>query len=445
MRVLVIDTENLGLDFVLRAAAAGHDVRWYRHAPRKPVRDGDGFVGFQRVADWRAHMAWAREGLIVNTGNASLLHEIDRFRDLPGYERAIFGPSVASARLEIDRGAGMEAFKAAGIELVPYQTVGSLDEAEAVARKAGRPLVFKPAGSTEDKSATYVAKDPADLVGWLRRKKARGGIGKGPFMLQDKLDMVGELSVSGWFGAEGFLPEKWNVCAEFKKFMPGDIGMATGEMGSVTQYCRADKLAAEALEPLAPILRTLGHRGDFCVSGGMDAKGRFWPFEVTARFGYPAWWNQTACHKGDPVEWMRALLEGRDELRVSHDVCVSVVMGAGRFPHNATPPEAIEGLPIAGVEQTIDDLHLCQVMRGPAAAMRGAEVVDVPTCLVAGEYVAVATGTGPTVEAARARVYATVDAVSFPDKLYRNDIGCSLRDSLPEFHAFGYYADMRFD
>ena len=115
MRILVIDTETLFLDFVLRAAAAGHDVRWYRHSPRKPIHDGDGFVGFQRVADWRPHMAWAREGLIVNTGNAALLHEIDRYRELPGYDRAIFGPSVASARLEIDRGAGMEAFKAVGI------------------------------------------------------------------------------------------------------------------------------------------------------------------------------------------------------------------------------------------------------------------------------------------------------------------------------------------
>ncbi|MDA8249425.1 MAG: hypothetical protein M0Z28_09610 [Rhodospirillales bacterium] len=445
MRVLVIDTETLFLDFVLRAAAAGHDVRWYRHSPRKPIHDGDGFAGFQRVADWRQHMAWAREGLIVNTGNAALLHELDRYRELPGYDRAIFGPSVASARLEIDRGAGMEAFKAVGIELVPYQTVASLDEAEAVARRTDRALVFKPAGSTEDKSATYVAKDPADLVGWLRRKKARGGLGKGPFMLQDKLDMVGELSVAGWFGPEGFLPDKWNVCAEFKKFMAGDIGMATGEMGSVTQYVRSDKLAAEALEPLAPILRTLGHRGDICVSGGMDARGRFSPFEFTCRFGYPAWFNQSACHRGDPVEWMRDLLAGRDTLRVSHDVCVSVVLGAGRFPHNATPPDQIEGLPIAGVEDVIDDLHLCQVMRGMAPVMQGGEVVDVPTCQVAGEYVAVATGTAPTVEAARKSVYATVDAVAFPDKMYRNDIGCSLRESLPKFHAHGYYADMRYD
>ncbi len=445
MRVLVIDTENLALDFVLRAAAAGHEVRWYRHSPRKPIRDGQGFRGFTLVADWRPHMVWAREGLIVNTGNAALLHELDRYRDLPGFGLSLFGPSVASARLEIDRGAGMEAFKAVGIDLVPYRLVATLDEAERVARETDRPLVFKPAGSTEDKSATYVAKDPADMVGWLRRKKARGGIGKGPFMLQDKLDMVGEMSVSGWFGPEGFLPDKWNVCAEFKKLAAGDVGCTTGEMGSVTQYMRADKLAAEALEPLAPILRVAGHRGDFCISGGMDSKGKFWPFEVTARFGYPAWFNQTACHKGDPVEWMKDLLAGRDTLRVSYDVCVSVVMGAGRFPHNATPPDAIEGLPIEGVEAAIDDLHLCQVMRGNAPVMRDGKVVDAPTCLVSGEYVAVATGTGATVEAARKRAYATVKRVSWADQLYRNDIGCSLKESLPVFHRFGYYADMRFD
>lgn len=444
MRVLVIDTETLGLDFVLRAAAAEHEVRWYRHSPRKPIRDGSGFRGFTIVDDWRPHMGWARDGLIVNTGNAALVHELDRWRQMPGFERAIFGPSVGSARLEIDRAAGMEALKGAGLDLVPYRIVRSLREAEQVARETPRPLVFKPAGSTEDKSATYVAKDPADMVGWLRRKQARGGLGAGPFMLQDKLDMIGEASVSGWFGPEGFLPGKWNVCAEFKKFMAGDIGMATGEMGSVTQYTSQDKLADEALAPLTPALAALGHRGDFCVSGGVDTAGKFWPFEVTARFGYPAWWNQTACHKGDPVEWMRSLLEGRDELRVSEDVCVSVVMGAGMFPHNRTPGDAIDGLPIEGVEDAIEDLHLCQVRRGTAPIMRDGKVVDGPTCLVSGEYVAVATGTGATVEAARKRAYGTVEQVSFADMMYRNDIGCSLEKSLPKFHRFGYYATMKF-
>ena len=220
MRILIVDTEILGLDFALRCLSDGHQVRWYR-ASSTPIRDGEGFKGLQIVDDWRKSMDWVgRTGLVFLTGNSKFLAELDRYRDF-GFK--IFGPTKASASLEIDRGKGMEAMNACGIDVPPYHTFGSLQEAEAFARKSDKAWVFKPLGDTEDKSLTYVSHDPADLCGWLGRR-IRAGQKVKSCMLQEKIDMLCELGVSGWFGPEGFLADKWQIAFEFKKLMPGDIG-----------------------------------------------------------------------------------------------------------------------------------------------------------------------------------------------------------------------------
>ena len=117
MRVLIIDSDRCGLDFAMRAANAGHEVRLFRWS-QKPCRYATGFAPlFTLVDDWKQHMGWAKDGLILLTGNGKYIHEMDRFREC-GY-RNIFAPSVASAKLEIERSAGMQLMQSIGAELPP--------------------------------------------------------------------------------------------------------------------------------------------------------------------------------------------------------------------------------------------------------------------------------------------------------------------------------------
>ena len=435
-RILVVDQECLGLDFVLRAVAWGHEIRWYRHSPRKPLRDGEGFKGFTVVDDWRPHMSWVgKDGLVFMTGNFRYLVELDRYRDL-GFK--IFGPTVASANLEIKRSAGLEAMKAVGIEVPPYQEFNSLDDVEKFARKSDRAWVFKTLGDEDDKSLSFVADDPAQLVGWVQQKKAHGMKLKGPCILQEKIDMLAEFGVAGWFGPDGFLPDRWHQCFEHKKLMNGEIGPNTGEQGTVTRYAETCKLADEMLKPMEPILRTLGHRGDFAIGAGIDTKGRAWPFEWTVRAGWPCFFIQVASHKGDPVKWMLDLMNGKDSWRVSRDVAIGVVMAQPRYPYNASTPDMVEGNPISGIDEILDDIHMTSVMVGRGPVMDGGRVVDRPMYQTTGEYVLVATGLGGTVEKARKKVYGTVDKVHFPNRMYRTDIGDKVTKILPKLHSFGY-------
>jgi phosphoribosylamine--glycine ligase len=386
-------------------------------------------------------MAWAKDGLIFVTANNRYLWEMDRYRADFGYR--IFAPTVASARLEIVRSAGMEAMASIGVEVPAFQTFDSLADAEAFARKSDRAWVFKPMGDEEDKSLTYVGKDPADMVGWLRRQIALGKVLKGKAMLQEKIERIGEIGVSGWMGPEGFLPGRWQICFEHKNLMNEELGPATGEQGSVCQYTDKDKLAEQMLLPLEPILRTLGHRGDFAIGAIIDQKGEAHFLEVTARCGYPAWWIQAASHRGDPAQWMADLLIGKDSLRVSNDVAIGVVMAQPCYPYDKAAAAEVDGVPIRGAGEALANIHLVEVMMGKGPVMEDGKVVDRPTYQTAGEYVLVATALGKTIGRAQQKVYGTVDQIHFPNRMYRTDIGDKVIEKIRELHKYGYALDMQ--
>lgn len=440
MNVLILDSDGVGLDFALRAAAAGHAVKLFRYT-KKPSRTGEGFKQITLVDDYKPHMKWARDGLIFCTTNNRYLWEMDRYRADFGYK--VFGPTVASARLEINRKAGMDAFKAIGVDMPPYHTFKSLEDAEAFARKSSDAWVVKPMGDEEDKSLTYVSRDPADLVGWLRRQIRCGKALKGELMLQAKVDRLEEIGVSGWMGPDGFLPDKFQTCVEHKPLMDGDIGPATGEQGTVMQYSFKDKLAEQMLKPMEPVLRALGHTGDFAVGAMLDKQGKVWPLEFTARCGYPAWWIQTASHRGDPVKWMRDLLDGKDSLRVNYDVAIGVVMAQPFYPYNLSSPGQVEGVPVQGFAEAMPHVHPVEMMMGHGPVMEGGKLVERPTYETAGEYVLVATGMGKTVERARKAVYGVVDQIRFPNRMFRTDIGEKVIKALPALHKHGYLLDMQ--
>jgi phosphoribosylamine---glycine ligase len=435
---LVIDTEALCLDLVLRFINAGHDCRWYRYS-KKPIKDGDGFR-LNIIDDWRASMGWARDGLIIVTGNSIYMQELDRFREL-GFK--IFGPTAASAELETNRGVGMKVFQDAGIEVPPYHEFNGMAEAERFAMKSDQCYVFKVLdGSAADKSLTYVSCDPADMVGWLRRNmKAGANIKK--CMLQEKIDADFEIGINGWFGPDGFLPEKYQISFEHKKLCNEEIGPNTGEMCSVSQYVETDKLVADLLTPLVGTLRKTGHRGDFCVGAIIDKQGKAWPLEATSRLGYPSLFAQLASHKGDPAQWMKDLLGGEDTLKVSYDVCSAVVIGQPWFPYEKSPADLVEGNPIGGItDEIMDNLHFCGVMKAKGPIMKDGKIVEANTYQTTAEYVMVVTALGKTIARSRDKAYRVVEQIKIPNAIYRTDCGKKVEKNLSAMRQHGYALEL---
>lgn len=433
MRVLLIDQEMQFLDMALRCADSGHEVRLFQDS--RDSRDGEGFRGITKITDWRSSMPWSRDGLIITSGNCKFTRELDRFRDI-GFR--IFGPTWASSQLEIDRALCMEEAKKCGIPVPHYEAFNSLEEASSFARKAEQPYVFKPMGSEDDKSLTFVSCDPAEMVGWIERKIKKGVKLKGPCMLQEKIDMLCEIGIAGWFGPKGFLKDKYEISFEHKKLMNGEIGCNTGEMGTLCQYVENDPLVTDALLPFENFLFKSGHMGDFAVGLGVDNKGKCWIFETTCRLGWPDYFIRMAMHTNrDPAKWMRDLLDGEDTLKVSRETYIGVVMAQPMFPYGKSKPEDVEGNPITGIEDN-DNVHPIGVMIGKGPVMEGGKVVNGRIPMTTGEYVCCVTGSGEGVAAAIEDVYDNVSGVKFADAIYRTDIGEKVGKVLSQLHEFGY-------
>lgn len=79
MNLLVIDSDGTGLDICYRASEAGHKVRWWMKKEKGKIpKDGDGFP-VEKVDSWKAHMNWAKSGLIVNLYNdKDIVPQLDR-------------------------------------------------------------------------------------------------------------------------------------------------------------------------------------------------------------------------------------------------------------------------------------------------------------------------------------------------------------------------------
>ena len=438
MRILLVDAEGLGLSFASRCASAGHSVRWYEKVkPAEPDDTGIGF-GVEKIKNWLSSVRWA--DLIFATGNCDFVARLETFgkRGFPYY-----GPSVASADLEIKRGVGMAFLQKHGIEVPPHQTFKTLGEAERFVWKNERRWVFKTLGDCEDKSLSYCSKSPADMIARLRRWQEMKMNPKGPVILQEFIDGI-EIGVSRWMGKAGWVSPP-NVNFEYKKLSSGNYGPNTGEMGSVLVYEMGEKLATDVLNPLEKGLVELGHLGDIDVNCIVDKNGKAWPLEFTARTGWPAFNVMLEAHKGDPAEWMRDAIHGKPNLDVSFDVAVGLVIAIPRFPYPNEDPKYSHGHPLYGMHRgNAKHLYPQQVKIEKMPDMDGEKVVERNLWVSTGEYVAVACALGSTVSVAAKRAYKTVEEVSIADMMVRDDIGEGLRDSLPELHKHGYATSVNY-
>ena len=435
MKILVIDSDGSALDFCLAAQEYGHETELFIRPDSNGdrIEVGDGLV--KRINNWKPRTRWA--DMILLTGNDVYMAELEPLHA----ERKVFGPNMAAAKLEIDRGHGQMILKEHGIDTPPFIAFNSLDEAEAHVRKTMECYVFKTMGNEGDKSTSYVCKSPADMVARIQRWKAQGRKFK-ECCLQTKIEGI-EMGVSGWFGPAGWC-STWNENFEYKKLMPGNYGPNTGEMGTVMQYTDKSKLADSVLKPLTAYLKGIGYIGDCDVNCIIDKKGKAWPLEFTARLGWPAFRIQQFAHRGDPARWMYDLLHGRDTLKVDPAVCVGIVLAQPDFPYGKFKKDDLAGIPVYGITaQNRRNVSFADIKLGLAPIERGGSIEEGKTLVTAGEYVCVALGKDDSVRAAADQAYKIADQIHFPNAQIRDDIGENLQQNLPELHKHGYARQMR--
>jgi len=439
LKVLIMDIEGggYGINLGMRAAAADHQVRyWMPTRGGRPRPYADGML--EKPEAWEPSMDWA--DLVVLTGNNKYASPLAEFFG-KGYP--IFGANSKSAELELDRGKGQEILRSYGVKTIPYEVVGSPEEGIALIKETGKAYAMKPWGGVEDCSLTYVSSAPDDGIFTLEKWK-RECLFKGQLMMQEKIDGI-EMGISGMFGPGG-----WNKALEesfeHKKFLNDDLGANTGEMGTVIRHVAKSKLFDLVLEPVTDYLHSINYVGDCSINCMIDKKGTAWPMEFTMRLGWPDFNIRQEVIEGDPVQWMKDLIEGKDTLDVSTKIALGVVMTHGDFPTEKSGPEPWEDFPIYGItEENFPHLHFQQVKEGKGFLWTREKLLRPSMTLTAGVYVMVVTGSGRTVMGAMKAAYGRVWGVKWPSNImFRTDIGRRLEAELPELQRHGFAVGMNY-
>jgi phosphoribosylamine--glycine ligase len=430
MRVLLIDPTASFLDFAMRAEAQGHEVRWFLGPDKLNAGGrytvGDGLV--QKVADFRPHMKWA--DLILNSDNCKYTHELEGYRNA-GYP--LFAPNLECTRWELDRMYGQQVLADAGIDVLEAIEFKNYDEAIAhqLANLDTR-YVSKPCADV-DKALSYVSKGACDMLFMLEHWKAHQKK-KVPFIFQPFFPGI-EMAVGGWVGRDGF--SSWFLeNFEFKKLMNDDLGVNTGEQGTVMRYVQDSELARRVLLPLEAALIRAGYTGYVDVAVMINDKGEICPLEFTTRHGWPLFQIQQALHP-DICNWMADLLEGRDTFKPYTDVAVGVVVTMPEFPYSHMMRKDVTGFPVWGIDASNRfNIHPAEMMLGEGYDEKGKKQ---PMLVSAGDYLLIASGTGRTVSQAKTRAYKTIKQLEIPNSpMYRTDIGCRLEEQLPKLQKLGF-------
>jgi phosphoribosylamine--glycine ligase len=440
-RILVLDTTSNCLDWLMRCQDYGHAVKWYDRARKDgtPRRAGEGII--EKIRDFnelqRKWLDWA--DLIYMPDNTYYVDLLEPKR-LQGYP--IFAAGTEAARMELDRQHGQLLMKQHGISIMESVDFHDYDAAIRYVEKNPNMLVSKPSGDA-DKALSYVAHNAGDMVYMLNRWKGREDLRKAAktdgFVLQEKKVGI-EMAVGGWYGPGGWSRwryENW----ENKKLMNGDLGVATGEMGTVSRPVLRSKLSKLVLDPIEPYLKKIGYVGYIDSNCIIDDKGHPWPMEWTVRDGWPLRHNVIAQMRGDPANWMIDLLHGKDSIEFENgEVCISVVMAIPDFPYSKLTNKEVSGIPVYNAAADPDHIHPSEIMMGEAPIEIDGKVVTIPHWVTSGDYVLVCTGIGQTISGARRSAYSAIKKVKIPNSpFYRTDIGRGrLVKQLPQLAAMGY-------
>jgi phosphoribosylamine--glycine ligase len=433
MKLLILDTENCALSWAWRAAEAGHQVRWFVKPEALDVKEvGRGFRGIERVDNFVPSLKWA--DLIIVSGNDKYIERLTALKK-QGYP--VFGPTTESAKLEISRKAGMELLEKVGIEVVPYETFKSMEDAYKQVEQSGERFVFKTMGDNEDKSLTYVSKSAADMLTWMDGKIKQKQQPKGEVMLQEFVKGI-EMGVSRFMGSKGFIGP-WNESFEYKKMMPGNYGPNTGEMGTIAYFTPDSKLGDDTLGKLEEELVGMGHTGDIALGFMIPEDGIPRPTEFTARWGWPIGNMMLAAIEGDPVVWMKDALDGKDTTSFKQDIGCCLVLAHGDFPRAELPLEQVQDLPIYGITRGNKKyLHPQSVKIDVMPDMDGDKVTRRPVWNTTERYALVVTGFGKDVKQASERAYKTMGQLNLANSIVRDDVGEDLKEKLPQLHKMGY-------
>ncbi len=327
----------------------------------------------------------------------------------------VFGHGREAARLEGSKAFTKALCDEAGVPTAAYGRFRDAAAAKAYIEAQGAPIVVKYDGLAAGKGVVVAqtvaeARDAVDMM-------FAGQFGGAAEVVVEEFMEGEEASFFALVHGEKVLPLA--AAQDHKRVGDGDTGPNTGGMGAYSPApVFTPAIEADVMERIvAPTAKAMAARGTPCsgvlFAGLMITRDGPKLIEWNARFGDPECQVLMMRLESDLLDLLQACAEGRlgeAEARFRPEPALTVVLAAQGYPG-----EPLKGTEIRGVEA--------------AAAMPGVSILHAGTkrtadgrLLADGGRVLNVCATGTTVEEARRRAYAAVDAIDWPEGFCRRDI-----------------------
>ena len=367
------------------------------------------------IDDHAAVIAFCRReaiGLVVVGPEAPLVAGLAD--DLVRAGLKCFGPGKLASQLEGSKGFTKDICARHAIPTAAYGRFTDRAKALAYLDAQGAPIVIKADGLASGKGVT-VAMDMASARAAVEDIFS-GKFGGAECVIEEFLE--GE-EASFFVLTDGTHALPLATAQDHKRVGDGDTGPNTGGMGAYSPApCMTPALCEDALERIVkPTIRALAEMGQPYVgvlyAGLMLTRDGPKLIEYNCRFGDPEAQVLMMRLKDDPVTLMLACCDGtldKVTARWFDDVALTVVMCARGYPGEPEKGSEIRGLEGATAMEGVEIFHAGTAARNGRIIANGGRVLNV-------------TARGATVAEARARAYAAVDRIDWPEGFCRCDIG----------------------
>jgi phosphoribosylamine---glycine ligase len=409
-------------DIAWQVMKEGHAAKYYIES--ESDRDvADGFV--PKVADWRKEVDWADVVIFDDVGFGREVLE------LKARGKKVIGGTPYTDELEDNRSFGQEELKKAGVSIIPYKHFYNFDDAIAYVKERPDEYVIKPSGEAQNiKRLLFVGmeKDGSDVIRVLEAYKKVWSAEIKEFQLQCKVTGV-EIAIGAFFNGRQFI-YPINVNFEHKKMFPGNIGPATGEMGTSMFWSEEpNRLFVETLRKMEKKLAAENYIGYIDINCIVSGRA-IYPLEFTARFGYPTISIQQDSMITPISEFLDDLASGREvKLKVKKGFAVGVRILVPPYPYEdeKTFNSYSKDATIVFKKNNLEGIHISET-----------KMVN-GQWLVAGTHglAVVVAGGGTTMRQAIEQAYGRINNILIPNMYYRRDIGERWFEEFDRLYSWG--------
>lgn len=424
MKILFISRDLIAGNLAYLLKQEGHDVKLYI-GEKGRRQNFDNLV--KKTNNWKKEINWVgKDGLII-FDDVGWGKDQDRLRK-KGY--LVVGGSAGGDKLEMDREFGQEIFKKYGLKTVPLIDFDDIEDAILYVRKNKKPWVIK-RNDGMSKFMSYVGAfdDGRDVENLLMNYLQNKHLKKDKITLHERVVGV-EMGVGRYFnGTDWVGPIEINF--EHIKFMPGDIGPATSEMGTLAWYDdnEKNKLFQDTLEKMKPYLKEIDFRGDFALNCIINENGAY-VLEATSRFGSPIIHLQSDIQDLKWFDFLLAIAKGEKyDLKWKKGYGIVLGLMVPPFPYSKKMKESL----FYGVniyfrnfqESDFKHIHFEEVAKRICPAGKKEYDLDSGLYYISDSrgYVLYITAIEDTIQKTQDKVYKLAKKIIIPKVIYRNDIG----------------------